>query len=188
MRWPSLHCRRSEKGRPRMKTRHYVALCALSTAVSAGFGAGLGCGASADSSGQGGHTGSSTGNGAGAGTGQSTGASIEFDAGGSNDAGLDPDSACATQSATATLSKKPVDVIVVIDNSGSMTQEIVGVQANINKNFATILDKSGLDYRVIMVSRHGSASGAQSVCIESPLSGIPVGGCAAPPKQPVNNP
>src|SRR5262249_36527613 len=69
-----------------------------------------------------------------------------------------------------------------------MTQEIVGVQNNINKNFAMILDQSGLDYRVIMVTRHGPAAGAQSVCIEAPLSGIPAGGCAAPPAQPVNNP
>jgi hypothetical protein len=110
-----------------------------------------------------------------------------FDAGPS-DAPLDPDSACASQSASATLTKKPVDVIIVIDNSGSMTQEIQGVQQNINQNFATIIENSGLDYRVILVSRHGSATGAQSVCIEAPLSGIAAGGCAPPPAQPVNNP
>ncbi len=84
--------------------------------------------------------------------------------------------------------KKPVDVIVLIDNSGSMTEEIVGVQKNINTNFATILDGSGLDYRVILISRHGKASSGQSVCIEAPLSGIPAGGCTTPPAKPVNNP
>ncbi|MGB1012989.1 MAG: hypothetical protein ACPG4T_02560, partial [Nannocystaceae bacterium] len=39
-----------------------------------------------------------------------------------------------------------------------------------------------------MVSRHGSWSGSQSVCIEAPLSGIPAGGCETPPATPVNNP
>lgn len=96
--------------------------------------------------------------------------------------------ACATQTAQATLTKKPVDIIIVVDNSGSMTLEIEGVQQNINQNFASIIEQSGLDYRVILVARHGSASGAQSICIEAPLSGIPAGGCATPPAQPVNNP
>ncbi len=137
------------------------------------------------SSGQGGNS---------TGTGSGEGGSIEFDAG-LNDAALDPDSACATQSSTATLVKKPVDIIVIIDNSGSMTEEIVGVQSNINKNFATILDASGLDYRVILVARHGKATVGQSICVEAPLSGIPVDGCnpkpVAPavfPTKPVNNP
>jgi len=115
------------------------------------------------------------------------GGGFEFDAG-LSDAGLDPDSACATQSAEATLTKKPVDIIVVIDNSGSMTEEIVGVQKNINQNFATIIENSGLDYRVIMVTRHGSATSGQSVCVEAPLSGIATGGCTPPPAQPANNP
>jgi len=84
--------------------------------------------------------------------------------------GFNKDAACAKVSAEATLIKKPVDVIFVIDNSGSMTDEIVAVQNNINKNFADIIGKSGLDYRVIMVARHGSAQSQQSVCITAPLS------------------
>jgi hypothetical protein len=104
------------------------------------------------------------------------------------DSALDPDAACAAQSSTATLVKKPVDIIVVVDNSGSMTDEIVGVQKNINANFANILEASGLDYRVIIVARHGSASSGQSICVEAPLSGIPAGGCATPPAKPVSRP
>lgn len=107
---------------------------------------------------------------------------------GAMDGGLNADSACATQSSEATLVKKPVDVIIVIDNSGSMTIEIEGVQDNINTNFANIIEASGIDYRVIMLTRHGSASNGQSVCIEAPLSGIPAGGCVPPPGEPVNNP
>jgi hypothetical protein len=181
-----------------MKTTHYLTIGALSTCIAAGLGAGCGAGG-VESSGQGGagHSGMSTsgslttGSGQGGnsttGAGSGEGGSIEFDAG-LNDAALDPDSACATQSSTATLVKKPVDIIVLIDNSGSMTEEIVGVQKNINTNFATILDASGLDYRVILVSRHGKAANGQSICVEAPLSGIPAGGCNPPPAKPVNNP
>lgn len=86
----------------------------------------------------------------------------------------------------ANLDKKPVDVIMIIDNSGSMTDEIVSVQDNVNTNFASIIGSSGLDYRIILISRHGSASGAQSVCIGAPLSGNPT--CAPPPASPTNGP
>ena len=95
-------------------------------------------------------------------------------------------SSCGNQTAEAQVVKLPVDIIFVIDNSGSMGNEIKGVQDNINKNFAQIIEASGLDYRVIMVSRHGNFASAQSVCIEAPLSGIPLGGCTNPPSQPVN--
>ncbi len=116
----------------------------------------------------------------------SGGGSFGFDAG-ITDADLTEDSACAQQAAEATLVKKPVDVIIAIDNSGSMGQEIKGVQDNININFAQILQASGIDYRVIMFAEHGPL-GPESVCIEAPLSGIPQGGCANPPGAPVNNP
>ncbi|MEZ4452770.1 MAG: hypothetical protein R3B09_25135 [Nannocystaceae bacterium] len=97
-------------------------------------------------------------------------------------------SACGEQAYDAMLEILPVDIIIAIDNSGSMGQEIVGVQNNINQNFAQIIENSGIDYRVIMVTRHGKANPDESVCIEAPLSGIPMGGCANPPTQPVFNP
>ncbi len=96
-------------------------------------------------------------------------------------------SSCGKQSVEAELTPLPVDIIIVIDNSGSMSAEIQGVQDNINVNFAGILESSGIDYRVILVAEHGDVD-EQSVCIEAPLSGIPQGGCANPPAQPVNNP
>jgi len=92
---------------------------------------------------------------------------------------------CGESSAEASLSVSPVDIIIVIDNSGSMGNEIDGVEANINTNFASIIEESGLDYRVIMVARHGSGT---NICVEAPLSGIPQGGCNPPPTQPVFNP
>ncbi len=96
-------------------------------------------------------------------------------------------SACGTQKAEAEITTKPVDIVILIDNSGSMAAEIKGVESNINKNFAEIIEASGLDYRVIMVAAYGKNS-AYKVCVEAPLGGIPAGGCVNPPLQPVNNP
>ncbi len=98
-----------------------------------------------------------------------------------------PPSPCGTQAFEASLEVQPVDIIISIDNSGSMGAEIEGVQDNINVNFAQIIEDSGLDYRVIMVTRHGNLP-SESVCIEAPLSGIPIGGCNNPPADPVFNP
>ncbi len=99
-----------------------------------------------------------------------------------------PPSPCGTQAHEATLEKLPVDIVIVIDNSGSMGAEIEGVQDNININFANIIEQSGLDYRVIMVSEHGPFNGPESICVEAPLSGVPEGGCQNPPPAPVHNP
>lgn len=88
--------------------------------------------------------------------------------------GTDPnvaDEACASDAAEAVSISKPVDIIFVIDNSGSMASEIFGVQQNISTNFAQIIGASGIDYRIIMVSRHGDYNGPESICISTPLSG-----------------
>ncbi len=144
-------------------------------------------GASAGTTSVGGAAGSSAGGSGQAGSsvtaGTSSGQSGSGQAGQEADGGLDEDSACVAQSAEATLVKKPVDIILVIDNSGSMGGEIKAVQSNINNNLAKIIGDSGLDYRVILLSRHGSADNGQSVCISSPLSGT---SCNPIPAQPVN--
>ncbi len=82
---------------------------------------------------------------------------------------------CVSYMLDAQVVKKPVDIIFVIDNSGSMSDKIEGVVSNININFSQIIDKSGLDYRVIMLTHHGQ--GSLDVCVEAPLSTIPAGGC-----------
>ncbi|MSP23786.1 MAG: hypothetical protein EXR75_01200 [Myxococcales bacterium] len=84
---------------------------------------------------------------------------------------------CADVVVEAKITIKPADIIFLIDNSGSMTEEINGVEQNINGSFAQIIGASGVDYRVIMVTDHGSTSTLE-VCIEAPLSTIPIGGCA----------
>jgi len=82
------------------------------------------------------------------------------------------DAACASQSVRAEHGgRRPVDIIFVIDNSGSMSDEIAAVRHNIDHDFASIIADSGVDYRVIMVSRFGADSTA--VCIDPPLAGAP---------------
>lgn len=81
---------------------------------------------------------------------------------------------CADVAAGATLTKRPVDVIISIDNSGSMAGEIQAVIDRINGDFAEIIEDSGIDYRVIMVSRYGNINFTlgdtnYSVCIGPPL-------------------
>jgi hypothetical protein len=81
---------------------------------------------------------------------------------------------CADQEAEGNIVVRPVDVIFVIDNSGSMSGEIVEVEQEISSNFAAIIEAADppIDYRVIMVSSHGE-SGAQQICIPQPLGGAP---------------
>jgi len=87
--------------------------------------------------------------------------------------------ACATDTAKAELTSDPVDILVVLDNSGSMHEEMGAVERNINENFASILTSSGVDYRVILLSRHragprttGETAPNTSVCVTQPLSGL----------------
>lgn len=91
--------------------------------------------------------------------------------------------ACATQQAGADIQRQPVDVIVVIDNSGSMQEEIDAVEQNINVNFANILQQSGVDYRVILISRHEKQGRQTSICVQAPLSGNTA--CPPTPDRPV---
>lgn len=100
-------------------------------------------------------------------------------------AGSDPkiaDEACGLTRYTASLDEKPVDIIFVIDNSGSMGDEIQSVQDNVNTNFADIIRASGINFRVIMLSSHGNV-GSESICVASPLSGT---NCMPIPNAPVN--
>lgn len=98
---------------------------------------------------------------------------------------------CAQEEAEASLVNRPVDIIFVIDNSGSMQAEIEEVEEQINANFATIINAAvpAIDYRVVMVSDYGD-SASRDICIAAPLGGIPDadndGHCDSIPAQPVN--
>lgn len=94
--------------------------------------------------------------------------------------------ACA--STTAAAIKPPVDIIFAIDQSGSMSDDITNVKNNINK-LSTELNKTGLDYRVIMIAGYNtssvnnagtaySTSATYQVCVPAPLGGATCGASA----------
>lgn len=100
-----------------------------------------------------------------------------------------PPPACVSSQAQAIEGKRPVDIIVAIDNSDSMAAEISEVENQINVNFANIIEASGLDYRIILLSNHGAhaenfdaSDPLQRICIKAPLSGTT---CAPIPPKPV---
>lgn len=95
--------------------------------------------------------------------------------------GLDPSCAASTNATRA-----EVDVIFVIDTSGSMDDEIEQVKQNIN-TFAKSIGNTGLDYNVIMIGRRAPPSPfplppgvmLPGLCVPPPLGGA---NCADGPK------
>jgi hypothetical protein len=76
--------------------------------------------------------------------------------------------------------KRPVDIIWVVDQSGSMNDEIDQVKSNINVNFADILSMSALDYRVVLIAgagKSGDLFDVNPLCVSPPLGGP---SCGAP--------
>lgn len=178
----------------KLSTKTLVALCGLGVVAAASLGGcsggngGESSGDDASGSGSGsggdGGGGGTTGSGEGAGD---LGTGGGLDIGGTSGTGgrLDEGSACVATKLQANYEQRPADIIFLIDNSGSMTEEIESVQRNINKNFADIIEASGIDYRVIMISQHGSHSATQSVCVAEPLGSGP---CDPLPETPNSNP
>jgi hypothetical protein len=105
------------------------------------------------------------------------GASVAPDSGGGGawpDQGPYPDSgprreagSCASTEATAENKVLPVDIIWMVDTSGSMNFETKTVQNNLNA-FAKSITSSKVDYHVVMVA-------STDVCVPPPLGGA---GCA----------
>ncbi len=69
---------------------------------------------------------------------------------------------------SATAVRPPVDIVWWVDNSGSMVEENRYVSMNLN-TFASIMQASGIDYRVIMIARRGTST--LQVCVPPPLGG-----------------
>ena len=70
------------------------------------------------------------------------------------------------------ISARPVDIVWMIDQSGSMSQEISGVKQNMN-NFAKSIAYAKNDYRVIVLAKRGT--GSYDICIPPPLGGSSCG-------------
>jgi hypothetical protein len=100
---------------------------------------------------------------------------------------VDESEACAVERADTVQFKEPVDIIVIVDNSASMEEELAATERNINENFASILEESQLDYRVIVLTLHrrvprtGFGQSATMLCVVEPLSGLADCNAAAEP-------
>ncbi len=83
------------------------------------------------------------------------------------------DTTCATSEVIA--AKPPVDIIIAIDQSGSMQDgDILNVRNNVNK-LSDYLAATGLDYRVVMIAHVGTCSSTSTtcanMCVPPPLGG-----------------
>ena len=96
---------------------------------------------------------------------------------------------CASSSAQAEQDTRPVDIVLVVDNSSSMSDSITSIVERINGDFAQILANADIDYRLILISRHGAighdsgnSCDDHGICIQPPLA---AGNCDATgaPKQ-----
>lgn len=90
---------------------------------------------------------------------------------------LVPDEACADDSGRTTTARRPVDIIMLVDNSSSMSGEITAIIDRINMDFSEILEEESVDYQLILISRHGAVDhdinscDDHGICIEPPLAG-----------------
>ncbi len=75
--------------------------------------------------------------------------------------------ACAGTEVNADFVAVPSDIIFVVDQSGSMNQETVYVQQQINM-FAAQISASSIDYRVVMIAR---TTPSNAICVPPPLGG-----------------
>lgn len=76
------------------------------------------------------------------------------------------DEDCAESVTGASLGFRPVDIILVIDTSGSMNPVSSSVEANLNGSLTQLLADSGLDYRVIAIANYGAGA---ALCLAAPL-------------------
>jgi len=94
---------------------------------------------------------------------------------------FDPDAACATATVDAQVSSRAIDIIWVVDNSGSMAPAITQVQQGLNA-FAAAISAKSIDYQIVLLSLRSPTSpitvgGKQRfpVCVPTPLGGAACG-------------
>ena len=77
---------------------------------------------------------------------------------------------CPTKCDTFTygVTARAVDIVFIIDQSGSMSQEISSVKAYLNQ-FSSYIAGVKIDYRVIMLAKRGTST--YYICIPPPLGG-----------------
>lgn len=85
---------------------------------------------------------------------------------GSVDSGLDTGNECAEVSDTAMVGVQPADIIVVVDNSGSMDLEAGFVQQNMNA-FSSQIFLANIDAHVVLISATNESDAG--ICLAQPL-------------------
>jgi len=121
----------------------------------------------------------------GLGDGDGTGSGTGDGGGGKSDL---PFQSCASVTETAQNSYQPVDIVIVIDNTPSMLDELDATRSNMNKLSKTI-GTSGLDYHIVLIScLPGDCENDKfhGICVDPPLG--KTGGCTAVPPSDTNPP
>ena len=62
---------------------------------------------------------------------------------------------CSQTEVASDLTERPVDIVFVVDNATEIRNLTAQVERQLNQNFAGILDDSGIDYRVVVLSGYG---------------------------------
>ena len=75
---------------------------------------------------------------------------------------------CVAVRATAELVRLPTDILLVVDNSGSMSFEAIEIQSRLN-DFSSQIIASGIDVHVVLVSSYPGEG--RGICIDPPLGG-----------------
>jgi hypothetical protein len=93
------------------------------------------------------------------------------------DAGVPADAGSDALPCEGLLGRVPTDLILVVDNSGSMAAETAAFEAAL-PGFVARLDDDSVDYRIILITRHreearsASEEASTSVCVAAPVSGL----------------
>ncbi len=101
----------------------------------------------------------------------------KFDVAQGTSTGVGSGGTCQEVNDTAENKLQPADIIMVVDNSGSMDFEANFVQNNLN-DFSNQIIQSGIDVHVVLISSY--PNNGNGICINAPL-GKP-GGCLENPQ------
>lgn len=95
------------------------------------------------------------------------------------DTGSDTMDECAAVTDHAELIPMPVDIVIAVDNSGSMRDEAQWVQDNMN-GFSSQIAASGVDYHIALISASNDV--AEGICVDVPLGNGDCPNDSNPPK------
>ncbi len=103
----------------------------------------------------------------------------DSDADSDSDTDGDLDTDCAEVTSTADNQYPPVDIVIAVDNSGSMEFEAGAVQSNMN-SFSQQISAADIDVRIVMISATYPAD-EEGVCVDPPLGDPPCPDGSNPP-------